>query len=208
MTATVLPTYYRSFNPDLQVRASGDGRTVCGIAVPYGAPMRINDNLVEQFARGAFAHQVNAPSRVRFTRDHLPLGGILIGALTTLREDAAGLYMEARVSRTPVGEETLELIKDGALSQLSIFFRARQDRRLAGGVTERVKADLIEVASVLEGAYGELAVATGVRSAGAGELSADDVAARAAAERFLCGSGLPELRDFATEAKAIRLGLR
>src|SRR5262245_19291113 len=155
---------YRSYAPQLEVRAGQGGRTVYGIAVPYDAPTRINDNLVEQFARGAFDHQLRDPGRVKFAREHVALGGDLIGTATMLRDDPVGLYVELRVANTPKGDETLELIKDGALDQLSIAFQERHNRRLGGGVVERVKANLREVAAVLEGAYGDLAIAAGVRS--------------------------------------------
>jgi HK97 family phage prohead protease len=197
---------FRSFAPDLQVRSGGDGRTIYGIAVPWNAPTRIDDTLVEQFARGAFSHQMGKPSRVKFAREHALLGGTVIGAATMMRDDAAGLYVELRASKTPVGDETLELVKDGALDQLSVMFRERQNRRLAGGVTERVKADLAEVAVVMEGAYGELATAIGVRSA---QLPAAAVSLdlRAQAEEFLLGPGLPEPTDYDLELRRIRLGM-
>jgi HK97 family phage prohead protease len=208
--STTSEPQYRSFAPDLQVRPGGDGRTVYGIAVPYYAPTRIHDNLVEQFARGAFNHQIHAPGKVKFAREHVKLGGILIGSGMELRDDAAGLYGEWRVSRTPAGDETLELVKDGALDQLSIMFRERQNRRLAGGITERVKADLAEVAVVLEGAYGDLAKAAGVRSAQV-PAAAEDLDLRAAAEEFLPGgrlsSALPELPDHDLAIRAIKLGI-
>lgn len=197
---------YRSFAPDLEVRSGGDGRTVYGIAVPWNAPTRIDDTLVEQFARGAFNHQMRDPGRVKFAREHVMLGGTLIGAVTLLRDDAAGLYVEMRASRTPVGDETIELIKDGALDQLSIMFRERQNRRLAGGVTERVKAHLAEVATVMEGAYGDLAMAAGVRSAQV-PAAAADLDLRAQAEEFLTGS-LPEAPDYDLAIRAINLGLK
>lgn len=157
---------YRSFTPDLEVRSSGDGRTIVGIAVPYGRPQFISRGLTEQFRRGAFNHQLRAAHRVPLTRDHLPLGGTLIGRATVLRDDAAGLYGEWRVSKTAAGDETLELVRDGALSQLSIGFRERQNERLTGGVIERVTADLREVAVVPEGAYGDAALISAVRAAG------------------------------------------
>lgn len=200
-------THYRSFRPDLQVRSGGDGRTIYGIAVPYDAPTRIDDSLTEQFARGAFNHQLNSPMRVKFSREHVLLGGTLIGAASAMRDDAAGLYVELRASKTPVGDETLELVKDGALNQLSVMFRERQNRRLPGGITERVTADLSEVAAVMQGAYGDLATAVGVRSATGQRLDDDEAALRAAAEEYLTGSGLPVLRDYETEARAIRLGI-
>jgi HK97 family phage prohead protease len=164
----------RTFAPDLEIRSAakgGDGRTIYGIAVPYNSPQRIDDSLTEQFARGAFDHQLRSASRVWFAREHVYQGGSVIGSTKALRDDAAGLYGEWRVSNTPLGDETLELVKDGALRELSIMFRERQNRRVAGGqVVERVTADLREVAVVLEGAYGELAAAAGVRSMnGAGD---------------------------------------
>lgn len=157
-------TFTREFMPDLEVRSSGDGRTVCGIAVPYGKPQYIDSRLTEQFARGAFNQQLRAVFRLPFFRDHGPYGGTLIGRATEMRDDAAGLYTEFRVSKTDKGDETLELVKDGALSELSIGFREGQNRKLAGGVIERVTATLTEVAIVMAGAYGRAAVVTGVRS--------------------------------------------
>lgn len=160
----------RTFCPELEVRSKakgGDGRTIVGLAVPYNQPQRIDDSLTEEFVRGAFDHQLNAAHRVRFTREHFTLGGTLIGRATMLRDDPSGLYGEFRVSNTPAGEETLELVKDGALSHLSIGFRERPggNRHLRSGVVQRTKADLFEVAIVMTGAYSDEAVVTGVRSA-------------------------------------------
>ena len=112
----------------------------------------------------SFNHQLRAANRVHFAREHMQLGGTLIGRTMVLRDDAAGLYGEWRVSATPAGDETLELVKDGALTDLSIGFRERQNRRVPGGVLERVTADLREVAVVLQGAYGENAMVSAVRT--------------------------------------------
>ncbi|GAA1549910.1 hypothetical protein GCM10009804_03110 [Kribbella hippodromi] len=161
MTDDVL---FRAFTPDLEIRSDGDGRTIRGIAVPYSQAVRIDARLTEQFARGAFNHQLRAANRVKLARGHLPMGGSLIGRATLLRDDAAGLYAELRVSETPLGDETLALVKDGALTDLSIGFRERKNRNLPGGITERVKADLSEIGVVLEGAYGALATVSGVRA--------------------------------------------
>ena len=155
---------YRNFASDLEVRSKGDGRTIYGIAVPWNAPQRIDDRLTEQFRSGAFDHQISAANRVWFSREHVKLGGQIIGRLGVMKNVSDGLYVEMRASNTPVGDETLELVKDGALYQLSIMFRERQNRMI-GHITERVTADLREVAVVLEGAYGDLAAAAGVRSA-------------------------------------------
>lgn len=154
----------RQWMPELEVRSAGDGRTITGIAVPYGRPQYIDSRLTEQFARGAFNAQLRAAHRIPFMRDHGPHGGRLIGVAKELRDDAAGLYGEWRVSRTPVGDETLELVKDGALSELSIGFIEGQNRKLSGGVLERATATLTEVAIVMAGAYGEAAAVASVRA--------------------------------------------
>lgn len=198
---------FRSFTPDLEVRSSGDGRTICGIVVPWNAPTRIDDQLVEQFARGAFNHQLGKPSRVKLSREHALLGGAIIGAGSVMRDDARGQYMELRASKTPVGDETLELVRDGAMDQLSVMFRERQNRRLSGGITERVKADLVEVAVVMQGAYGDLATVVGVRSVGGGGPGAADVDLRAQAEEYLLGGGLPDLPDNDLLLRQLRLGM-
>jgi len=158
---------YRSWTPDLEVRADGDGRTVSGIAVPYNVPQVINDRLTEVFLPGAFRAQMRAANRVLFARNHLAHGGDLIGRLTEMRDDAKGLYIEARVSDTPVGNETLTLLRDKVLEEMSIGFAERQNRTRQDGVVERRTAHLSEVAVVLEGAYGRGARVAAVRSAGA-----------------------------------------
>lgn len=160
---------FRMFEPDLQIRSAaqgGDGRTVYGIAVPYNLPQRINRKLREAFAPGVCAHQMRAASRISFAHGHIPLGGILLGRTLEMRDDAAGLYGEWRVSKTKAGDEALELINDGALNQLSVGFRERPDGNqvLQDGTVLRTKVDLFEVAAVPAGAYGDAATIAGVRS--------------------------------------------
>lgn len=160
---------YRAFVPDLEIRKAsqgGDGRTIVGISVPYGRPQQIGPDLREQFARGSSNHLMRAPNRMKFTRGHLVHGGTLIGRAVELRDDAAGLWGAWRVSATEAGDETLTLVEDGALDELSVGFRARQNRRLDDGTIERVKVDIFETAVVEQGAYGRGAVITGVREHG------------------------------------------
>ncbi|HEX7105822.1 MAG TPA: HK97 family phage prohead protease, partial [Acidothermaceae bacterium] len=81
--------------------------------------------------------------------------------------------------------ETLELVRDGVLDQLSIGFREGQNRRLKDGTIERVSAELREVSVVLQGAYGELATVSGVRAVSEAMTNLD------AARQIL--AGLPTL---------------
>jgi uncharacterized protein len=159
--------FSRTFAPLLEVRSArkgGDGRTIEGIAVPYLRRQRIDEYLTEQFAPGAFDHQIRAAHRVYFAREHMSQGGTLIGKAIELRNDAAGLWGAFRVSATAAGDETLALIQDGVLSELSVGFRAQKDHAEPDGTITRVRADLREVSVVLAGAYGDGATIMAVRS--------------------------------------------
>lgn len=152
---------------DLELRGEGDGRTLVGIAVPWNRPTRINEQLTEEFLQGAFDRQLKAPDRIPLAREHLPHGGKLIGRVLALRNDSKGLYVEARVSPTVIGDETLALLADGALDHWSIGFRDTKNNRTPQGVMQRVKAQLTELAIVMEGAYGSHAKVASVREADA-----------------------------------------
>ncbi|MDN5918205.1 MAG: HK97 family phage prohead protease [Pseudonocardia sp.] len=160
-------TFVRSFQPDLEVRVQGGQRIVEGIAVPFGQAQRIHAELTEQFAHGAFAHQLRAMHRVPMTRGHLVFGGSVIGRIHEAREDTRGLWVSMRVSATPAGDETLTLVQDGVLDELSIGFRAypKRDKVLPDGTVERRRADLTEVAVELAGAYGQKAKILATRAA-------------------------------------------
>jgi|GEM_PF-1052272 len=154
--------------PDLEIlprSKGGDGRTITGILVPFGRAQRIHEGLVEQFRTGAADHQLARPAMMKFAREHLKLGGTLIGRAHELRNDASGLWGALRASKTTAGDEAVTLVEDGALDELSIGFRAVRSRRLPDGTVERVRVDVLETALVLQGAYGKGARVTGLRSA-------------------------------------------
>lgn len=151
---------------ELRAPTDGDGRTIYGQAVPYGRDQRIDANLTERFARGAFTHQLPAMHRVPATYQHQSMGGAIIGRISSAEETDRGLQVAMRVSDTAVGRDTLTLVRDGAVGQLSIGFRVKQGHsRQVNGVTERTRASLFEVAIVPEGAYSDHAAIAGVRAA-------------------------------------------
>jgi hypothetical protein len=150
----------RSFSPDLEVRS--DGRTVSGLVVPWDQPTLVRDAGVsyrESFRPGAFTRTLveRGPERVKLLAQHdtrqLPLGRAIV-----LREDAAGLYGEFRVSATTAGDEVLELVRDGALDGLSVGFRPIRENRSATGVLERLEVALHEVSLVAHPAYADARV--------------------------------------------------
>lgn len=153
----------RSYVLDLEIREDENGgRTIYGIAVPYDKEQRVSGDTTEVFRRGAFADVVKAAHRVKLLRNHDSKNPI--GRATLLRETDQGLYAEFKVSRTREGDDALELVKDGALDQLSIGFMPIKNRKRTDGVIERLKAHLAEVSLVTFGAYGDLATVNGVRS--------------------------------------------
>jgi HK97 family phage prohead protease len=111
---------------------------------------------------GAFEAVTRAAHRVKLLQGHdqqvLPLG-----KATTLREDKKGLYGEFRISKTDIGDQALDLVRDGVLTNLSIGFQPLKDRKASNGVVERLKAHLAEVSLVTFGAYGEAASIQSVR---------------------------------------------
>jgi len=161
----------------MRAEAGGsDGRTVYGILVPWNHPQRIDDQLVEQFERGSADHVIQAGERGRapgglpayrmhFAREHVRQGGVACGRTQLLRDDAAGLYGEWRISKTATGDELIELIRDGVYRELSVGFRCAPSwsRTLLDGTVSRQRFDPFEAASVLRGAYADAAVVEGVR---------------------------------------------
>jgi len=151
----------RHYDTALEVRAEGDGRTVIGIAVPYDVEQRISPGLVEVFRKGVFRDVVRAANRVKLLFQHKT--DAPIGRAIMLEERDEGLYGEFRISKTEAGDEALELIRDGVLSNLSVGFQPLRDEK-RGGVVNRIKAHLAEVSLVTFGAYGDAANIVAVRN--------------------------------------------
>jgi HK97 family phage prohead protease len=151
----------RNYSVNLELRANSDGRTIFGIAVPYNKEQRITNTMIEVFRKGVFSEVIKAPHRVKLLRGHGENN--VLGRATLLKETDDGLYAEFKISKTREGDEALELVKDGALDQLSVGFMPIKNKKRPDGVMERLKAHLAEVSLVTFGAYGELASVTGMR---------------------------------------------
>jgi uncharacterized protein len=114
----------RATETTLAIRDDGDGRTLVGPVLPWGIPARVVDRgrlVVETFERGALVG--TDPARVPLTATHPRDAGTLpIGVTVELedRDDAA--WGAWRVSRTALGDEVLELARDGVPLGLSIGF--------------------------------------------------------------------------------------
>jgi HK97 family phage prohead protease len=153
----------------LAIRDGGDGRTIEGPLLPYGVEARVLDRgrlVVETFERGALADA--DPTRVPLTATHPRDNQTLpIGVTVELRDEADALHGAWHVSKTALGDEVLELARDGVPLGLSVGFlevpggsRWSPDRRRV----TRTRAALDHVAVVRVPAYAGAGV-QGVRAA-------------------------------------------
>jgi HK97 family phage prohead protease len=123
------------------------------MAVPYDEVIDIGGGDKEQFARGS----VDLESHVKLFRDHKEV----IGKVNLMEEREDGLWIKARISNTKLGDETLELVKDGAIRSFSVGFIPVVDEKKDRTII-RKKVNLKEVSLVAFPAY-ENASVTEVR---------------------------------------------
>lgn len=94
-----------------------DGRTIDVFAVPYNSPNEVTDRhgtYVETFYPGAFGNVGARANRVKVLRDHSETR--VIGRCRSIAPNRAdGLHASLYVSRTPLGDESLELARDEIL---------------------------------------------------------------------------------------------
>jgi len=130
---------------DFEIRASNsETREVSGVAVPFNDTIDIGGGMKEKFAPGA----VDLTSNVKLFRDHKDI----IGVVTNMSEDENGLNITAKISETSLGNETLNLVKDGAIRSFSVGFIPVTDVK-DGNTIIRKKVDLKEVSLVAFPAY-------------------------------------------------------
>jgi HK97 family phage prohead protease len=149
----------RQFHAEL---TPGDGRTVDMRIVPYGEVISHNDGggdvprgqiYREEFAAGAFNHQLRAANRVLVNVEHQEGIGGIVGHGKALLEQRDGLYGSVKIHETPDGDKALLLVREGVLDGVSLEFRADRNEKTAAGVIRRTKAHLINIALTRFNAY-------------------------------------------------------
>jgi HK97 family phage prohead protease len=96
------------------------GRIVAGYAATWTL-----DSVGDVIQKGAFAKTIKErQAQIKVMRNHQTL----IGKPLVMAEDDTGLYTESYIAETPAGEETLQLIKAGALNEMSIQFLVPQGK--------------------------------------------------------------------------------
>jgi len=137
-----------------EIRATDtEKREVSGVAVPFNETIDIGGGWTERFEKGA----VDLEADVKLFRDHKEI----IGKVTRMEESDEGLLISAKISDTTLGNETLELVKDGAIRSFSVGFIPVVDEKKEKTIV-RKKVDLKEVSLVAFPAY-ENASVTEVR---------------------------------------------
>jgi len=128
-----------------EIRATDtEKREVSGIAVPYNDTIDIGGGWSERFEKGA----VDLNADVKLFRDHSDI----IGVVTQMEESDEGLIIRAKISETVLGNETLNLVKDGAIRSFSVGFIPVTDET-KGKTIIRKKVNLKEVSLVAFPAY-------------------------------------------------------
>lgn len=140
----------------LRTADEGDGRTLEGVAVPFGQIIDTWDG-AETFDRDCVFDDVDT---AKLCYQH----GELIGRITAAESRDDGLHITARISDTQRGRDVVELLRDGALDSLSVGFIPVQDELDKAGITHRRRVRLLETSVVSWPAY-EAAKITGQRSA-------------------------------------------
>jgi HK97 family phage prohead protease len=140
--------------PKLEYRTAldlrSDGRTLFGLAAPYGQPATIG-GFVERISRGAFARTLRDKSDVMLVRDH-DLAALLArcsnGSLV-LEDAADGLHFRATLVETSLANDTLAEVRAGLLAGMSIGFYARAET-WNGARDQRTldEIELIEISAV------------------------------------------------------------
>lgn len=143
----------------------GSGRTVHGLAVPYGQVAVVSDGgrpYREAFEYGSFKRTIaERGHKVKLFGNH-ETRVFPIGKAVDLREERDGLHASFEIAATRYAEDILELVRSGTVDSFSVGFTPVRERR-DGNVIVRTEVALREVSLTAMPAYTGATVA-GIRS--------------------------------------------
>lgn len=142
----------------LRAETDGDGRTIEGLAVPFGDVIDTFWDGKETFDRDCV---FDGADDAKLCYQH----GELIGRITATEQRDDGLHIRARIADTQLGRDVMGLLDEGALDSLSIGFVPIESTRDENDVTHRRHVRLLETSLVSWPAY-EAAKLTAHRNAG------------------------------------------
>ena len=126
--------------------AASDGtptRTITGIAVPYGVAATVSDGTEVIFERGSLPVDGKAP---RLFLNHSSESAI--GIVTARYDDEEGMMFTAKISKTALGDDALQLALDGVLDSVSVGVNPTKTRANKDGSITVLAADWIELSMV------------------------------------------------------------
>ena len=126
--------------------AASDGtptRTITGIAVPYGVAATVSDGTEVIFERGSLPVDGKAP---RLFLNHSSESAI--GIVTARYDDEEGMMFTAKISKTALGDDALQLALDGVLDSVSVGVNPTKTRANKDGSLTVLAADWIELSMV------------------------------------------------------------
>lgn len=122
-------------------------RTITGIAVPYGEDANIGGAYIERFAPGAIRSVEDVKIFYGHQHDELPIGKVIEG-----RDTEHGFEITAKIANTALGNDVLELMREGIINKFSIGFEPIEQVR-EGNLVTRTHVALREVSAVNWPAY-------------------------------------------------------
>jgi HK97 family phage prohead protease len=128
--------------PIAEFKADGDDWEVSGYVSIFN-----NVDMGRDIVRpGAFTKSLQSGRKVRFLYSHDPRA--VLGVPKELKEDNKGLFGRFKISKTRLGEETHQLLKDGAIDSFSFGYSAL-DYSFNNDDTRELKAIEIHEASLV-----------------------------------------------------------
>lgn len=92
-----------------------DSRVVSGVAVPYNEIATVSDGSQVRFAPGSLPTDGKAPKLFMYHDSSMA-----VGVVTDRVETDAGMLFSAKISRTALGDDALQLALDGVLDSVSV----------------------------------------------------------------------------------------
>lgn len=133
-------------------------RTIEGYASTFGNKDQVGD-IVE---KGAFKKTLaERAQRVKVLWQHSEV----IGKPLHMEEDSKGLYVEAYISKTSLGNDVIELVKDGVIDSMSIGYQVIKDKYDTANKSRLLKELKLHEFSLVTFPANEMAAITNVKTA-------------------------------------------
>lgn len=148
-----------------ETRDAGDGLTLEGYAAVFNSPTTIDSwegKFSEVIAPGAFRQSIGDKTFtpvMQFNHGRGYMGDLPIGTIKSLKEDARGLRVRARLLNSWMVEPVKEAIKDGAISGMSFRFTPIEEEWSEDNTVRTLNAvQLHELGPVVFPAYRDTSV--------------------------------------------------